>query len=143
MVGLLARTVGHLRPGETAACSQPACNSRAKAGWGEASCSPLVLVAAVEPERPRAALIASDRSTVQQGVVTHGRLEPAPGGRVGAVDHAVRELVRAQPGLLGEVPGRIGCARLRILRDGLRQLALEERPQILLRVDEAEVAVEV
>src|SRR5688572_16901028 len=107
------------------------------------SCRPsgiglLVLVVAPEPEWPRATFVPPHRGAVQEEVVTHRRLESARRGHIGAVNDAVRELVRAQPRRLGDVSGRVRSGRLRHLLDGWGNLARQERLHLLLGVSEAE-----
>src|SRR5437588_12108538 len=96
-----------------------------------ASCSPVVLVVAPEPVRLRSLLIAPRRGAVQQEVVTHRRLQPARRAHVGAIDDAVGERVRAQARALGYVSRRVRSGRLGHLLDGRRNLALQERLELL------------
>src|SRR5947209_653338 len=102
----------------------------------------LVLVVAPEPEWPRGTLVPAGRGAVQEEVVTHRRFEPARRGHVGAMDDAVRELVGAEPRRLGDVSGRVRSGPLCHLLDHWRDLALQERLELLLGVGEAHVAVE-
>src|SRR3712207_1860203 len=82
-------------------------------------------------------------SDVCSSDLSHCRLEPAGGRHVGSVDDALRLDVGAEPGPLRDVRRRVDAARFRILLDGRWHLALQERLQLLLGVQEAEVAVEV
>src|SRR5205823_2530110 len=102
-----------------------------------------VLVVTAHPVRPRVALVATLRRTVEQRVVGHCGLEAAGGADVGPVDGPVRQRVRAQAGSFGDVAQHARSAHLRVLLDGGRDLALQERLQLLLRPQKAEVAVEV
>src|SRR3989442_9376781 len=103
----------------------------------------LVLVVTAHPERARFALVATLRCAVQQSVVGHRGLEAAGCGHVGPVNDPVRERVRAQARAFGDVPDDVRPAHARVLLDGGRDLALQERSQLPLGVEEAEVAVEV
>src|SRR5829696_8348897 len=51
----------------------------------------VVLVVAAEPELPCVALVTALGHPVQDRVVAHQELDPAPGGRIGLVDDAVLE----------------------------------------------------
>ena len=51
----------------------------------------VVFVVAPEPGLPRIALVAAFRHPVEDRVVVHEELNPAPGGRVGLVDGAAGE----------------------------------------------------
>src|SRR5215218_4687565 len=106
------------------------------------SVSPSVLVVAAQPEDLLAFFVAAHGGAVQQAVVAHRRLEPAGRRDVRPVDGALGLDVRAQPRPLGDVVGDVGAARPGVLLDGRWQTALEERPQLLLGVQEAKVAVE-
>src|SRR4029434_4257883 len=61
-----------------------------------------VLVVAAEPELPAVALVAALGHPVQDRVVAHQELHPAPGGRIGLVDGAVLERKGAHRRRLGE-----------------------------------------
>src|SRR5436190_15709973 len=103
----------------------------------------LVLVVAPHPERFRCALVATPRRAVEQGVVGHRGLEAAGRAHVRPVDGPVRQGVHAQARSLCDVSRGVSSAHARVLFDGGRYLALQERPQLLLRVEEAEVTVEI
>src|SRR5262249_39092554 len=104
----------------------------------------LILVVPAEPERcVGVVFLAPHRCSVEQAVVHHRELEPAGGAYIGAVDGAVRERVRAQAWPLSDVARRVRAARLGILLDDRGYLALQERLQLLLRMHEADIPVEV
>src|SRR5438093_4919560 len=94
------------------------------------------------PERHVGALVATLRGAVEQGVVGHRELEAARGRHIRAVDGPVRERVHAQARPLRDVAAGTRTAHLRVLYNGDRDLALQERLQLVLRMQEAEVAVE-
>jgi len=61
-------------------------------GFAASSSSALdVLVVAADPGLERIALVASLRRPVEDRVVAHQELDPAPGGRIGLVDGAAGE----------------------------------------------------
>src|SRR4051812_8676052 len=103
----------------------------------------LVLVVAPQPEDLLALLLAPQRRAVQQPVVAHHRLEAAGGAHVRPVHHPVRPDVGAEAGALRDVAGDVRPAGDRVLLDGRGDLSREERLQLVLRVQEAQVAVEV
>src|SRR2546429_5369768 len=103
----------------------------------------LVLVVSAEPVLELSFLVAPARSPVEQPVVGHRGLEAAGGRDVGPVDGAVLLCVRAQAGTLRDVAGDVSAAGVRHLLDDRRDLAFQERLQLLLGMEEAEVAIEV
>src|SRR5919202_2284120 len=103
----------------------------------------LILVVAAQPEVRLTFLVPPHRRPVEQAVVPHGELDPTRAGHISAVDDPVRKRVRAQARPLRDVAHHVHAARLGHLLDGRGYLALQERSQLLLRMREAEISVEV
>src|SRR6476660_4336321 len=113
-----------------------------------------VSVVSADPELPILALVAPLRRVVEDRVVRHDELQPAPGRRVGVVDVLAVPDERAEPRALREVPDDVGPRRTGVLlhdrwervpqRRAGRQADLRHRlARLLLRLREAEVDVEV
>src|ERR687898_558199 len=104
-----------------------------------------VFVVAAEPELPAVALVAALGHAVEDRVVAHEELHPAPGGRIGLVDGAVLERKDADQGRLGEIVGDVGPGRGRVLGHDRGQLGLGRQDGLapLLGGGGAQVAVEV
>ena len=80
-----------------------------------------VLVVAAEPELEPIVLVAALRRSVEDRVVAHQELEPAPPGRIGLVDDSVIQDEGAETGALRQVSGDVGSARAGVALDDGRQ----------------------
>src|SRR5262245_14541958 len=107
-----------------------------------------VLVVPPDPELPVVvALLSAFRGVVEDRVVAHEELQPAPRRGVGVEDLVAVADERAEPGALGEVAGCVGARGAGVVLDDRREPApghpRDDFAALFRRVREPEVEVEV
>src|SRR5438067_187934 len=85
-------------------------------------CGRRVLVVPTDPDLERVALVTALRCAVEDRVVAHQEVDPAPPGRIGMVDGPVVQGEGAEALGLGQVTDDVGAALARIAAGDRRQL---------------------